>query len=290
MESSNNNAVVPVKPLNEEEALQLRQSLKRCSADTIEAALDFRRTGDATLLPRVIFGIIQRFLEPESRDRMNSGDLSLRLMDDLGVDSLTLMEMIVLVEETLHVSIDNEEMRDLRTLEDIQLFVVNKVKGLPVQKAKQFFAVQDLVELLPQNPPFLFLNEATLSPGSATGLYQITGDEYFLEGHFKGNRPVFPASLMLEALGQLAVLVLLAGKEPELEEGVDPESVFFASCNTVRCQRVCRPGDLLTLSVKPRRFRHPLAVFEGSIRCGDEKVAWVEELVLSFDRPKAEKA
>jgi hypothetical protein len=37
----------------------------------------------------------------------------------------------------------------------------------------------------------------------------------FLEGHFKEN-PVFPASIMIEALGQLCVFYLLKGDHPFL--------------------------------------------------------------------------
>ena len=54
-------------------------------------------------------------------------------------------------------------------------------------------------------PPFLFVREATLSSGWATGTYTITGEEAFRAGHFKDN-PIFPASIMLEALGPRAVM------------------------------------------------------------------------------------
>ena len=58
--------------------------------------------------------------------------------------------------------------------------------------------------------PFFFLEEVTIDGDEARGRYKITGNEYFLEGHFK-EQPVFPASIMIEALGQMCVFYLLQG-------------------------------------------------------------------------------
>lgn len=91
-----------------------------------------------------------------------------------------------------------------------------------------------------------------------------------------------PASIMLEALGQLAVLFLLEGMTPEPGKMVNPGTIFFTGCEGVRAHRVCRPGDILTLSIKPKRAKMPLATFEGSIRVGQEKAAIVEEITLTF--------
>jgi 3-hydroxymyristoyl/3-hydroxydecanoyl-(acyl carrier protein) dehydratase len=135
--------------------------------------------------------------------------------------------------------------------------------------------------VMPVQPPFLFINEAQIGATGAQGKYKITGQEFFLQGHFKNN-PVLPASIMLEALGQLAVLFLLEGSIGEGGRSVDATKVLFTSCEGVRCHRVCRPGDVLTLSVRPKRAKMPLATFEGSIRVGQEKAAVAEEITLTF--------
>ena len=135
---------------------------------------------------------------------------------------------------------------------------------------------------MPHQPPFLFLQEAALTEEGATGIYKITGSEFFLEGHFK-DRPVFPASIMLEALGQLGVFFLLRGDHEALSKAVNPEAVYFTSANGVRVQRICIPGDVLKLRVTPKRIRHPLATFEGQILTNSEKVAFAEEITLAFD-------
>jgi len=94
--------------------------------------------------------------------------------------------------------------------------------------------------------------------------------------------------MMLEALGQLAVLSIIEGMIPsEDSRPIDPKTIFFTSCEGVRCHRMCKPGDVLTLSVKPKRAKMPLATFEGSIRVGQEKAAIAEEITLTFGYAEA---
>ena len=45
---------------------------------------------------------------------------------------------------------------------------------------------------------------------------------------------------------------------------------------------MCKPGDVLSLSIKPKRLKSPLATFEGQIRVGQEKAAIAEEITLTF--------
>src|SRR5476649_803230 len=199
----------------------LRDTLMRCSPATIEAAIGFRRQGDARHLPPIIIGIVERFVEPDLRARLGTGDDDLRFVEDLGIDSLTMMEIVILVEEVVQLQIPNDDLRNLRTLSDVKTYIDCRARGLPPPKPSKFFAIEDLLAVMPVQPPFLFLNEASVSSASASGKYKITGQEFFLQGHFKDN-PVLPASIMLEALGQLAVLFLLEGTTAEPGKIVSP--------------------------------------------------------------------
>ena len=261
---------------------ELREQLKRCSPETVEAAVRFRRSGSTDQVGVIVLGVMERFVDPEVRPRLREGGDDLRVFDDLGIDSLTMVEVVMIVEEVLQFKINNEELRDLRTLGDIKTFIDCRLKGLPLPERPTHVHVAEILALMPQQPPFLFVQEATLRSDEARGTYKIAGDEFFLEGHFKNN-PVFPASIMLEALGQLAVLFLFKAKRAEITGPVSPARVFFTSCDGVRCQRVCRPHDVLTLVVKPKRIKHPLALFQGHITCGSERVAFAEEICLTFD-------
>lgn len=269
------------KPFAPEDEATLRESLKRCSPSTFEAAVQFRKTGNPEHVPAVVIGVIERFVEPDLRTKLKDADDDLRLIEDLGIDSLTMMEIVILVEDVLQMSINNDELRNLRTVGDVKTFIDCKIRGLPLPKPTKFLPIEHIGAVMPIQPPFLFLNEASVSSLAANGKYKITGQEFFLQGHFKDN-PVMPASIMLEALGQLAVLYLLEGHIPDPGKAVNPAQIFFTGCEGVRAHRQCRPGEILTLSIKPKRNKLPLATFEGAIRVGQEKAVIVEEISLLF--------
>jgi 3-hydroxyacyl-[acyl-carrier-protein] dehydratase len=260
---------------------ELRESLKRCPEQAVEAAIHFQRTRDPALVPLIVMGIIERFVEPDTRGVVREARDNTRLMEDLAIDSLLMVEIVMLVEETLGVHIENEELRNLRNIGDLKAYLDAKVQGLPVPSKKNVLNLAQVAACMPHQPPFLFLQEARINGETAEGTFHISGDEVFFEGHFPAN-PVFPASLMVEALGQLAVLFMLQSEHPAFEGVVDPTSIFFVSCDGVRCHKVCRPGDTLMLQVRMRKVHEPIAQFEGTITCNGHRVAKAEEISLTY--------
>ena len=104
-------------------------------------------------------------------------------------------------------------------------------------------------DVIAHRPPFLFVDEITaLQPGlSATGLWRLTGDEWFFAGHFPG-RPTLPGVLMCEAIAQVGAIAVLtddrfAGKLP-----------LFGGLDGARFRRQVVPGDTLELSVELGRM------------------------------------
>ena len=260
----------------------LKDLLKRCPPGTFEAAVAFRKNKDASYVEKIVMGIIDRHLEPDQREILANSDDMLRMYEDLGMDSLTMLEIVMLVEQTLEVSIDNEELRDLRTVGDVKAYLHAKAKGEEPPSRAKTYRIEEIAALMPHREPFLFLESVSINGDEALGSYRISGNEYFLEGHFKEN-PVFPASIMIEALGQLCVFFLLKGENVALKEKVDPNTIFFTSCDGVKCRRICKPGDVLSMKVKVGRIRHPLACFQGEITVNKEKTSTAEEIKLAFD-------
>lgn len=109
-------------------AEELRDSLKRCRPEVIASAIEFRETKNPHLLPLIVTGVVERFVEPEQRHLLRNGNSSLKLSEDLGLDSLTLMEIVLLTEDVFHITITSEEMRGLCTLGQVTEFIVSKVK------------------------------------------------------------------------------------------------------------------------------------------------------------------
>ena len=270
----------------EEDIQQLRTALKRCSPETIEAAILFRTTGDLSALPAVVYGIIERHLDPEKESSLKTADDNTRLIEDLGIDSLTLLEIVLTIEEAVGISIENEELRSIRTLGEVKTFIEQKISGTsakPAEAAKKItrYDRAELISHLPQQPPFLFLNEAEIEGDTVRAKYKVSGDEAFLEGHFKDN-PVMPASIVFEAIGQAACLWVLQGASEEVRAGLQTNEVLFASMEEAYFYRRARPGDLIEMEATLVRLRPPLAIFRGGATLGGQKLAQIENLKLAF--------
>jgi 3-hydroxyacyl-[acyl-carrier-protein] dehydratase len=143
------------------------------------------------------------------------------------------------------------------------------------------FDQEQIALALPQQPPFLFLQGAKIKGEAATGVYTISGEEPILKGHFK-DAMVLPASIMIEALGQLASLFILKSDRPEFESAKIEGKAWFSSADAIRCQRICYPGDVLTMQVQLLRAHPPLATFSGSINVDGQRTASVGEMTLAF--------
>ncbi len=123
-------------------------------------------------------------------------------------------------------------------------------------------------DILPHRAPFIFVDELTaLEAGhSARGLWHLSGEEQFFEGHFPG-RPTLPGVLMCEAIAQLGAIAVLtderyAGKLP-----------LFGGLDKARFRRQAGPGDTLELQVEMTRLSaragkgNGRAVVDGRLAC-----------------------
>lgn len=108
---------------------ELRKALRHCSPSTCEAAIQFRRHGQPADLYAIVYGVIERYVEPDLRHRMREAHGDLRLAEDLGLDSLTLMQIVFRLEEVLVISIRDEELRQFRTLGEIRRLIERTVAG-----------------------------------------------------------------------------------------------------------------------------------------------------------------
>jgi 3-hydroxyacyl-[acyl-carrier-protein] dehydratase len=117
----------PAPAFTAEDDAHLLDALKRCSPSTREAAREFRKTGSADCLPAIVNGLIEHYVDPDVRAKLSRSDDRLRLVEDLAIDSLTMLEIVFLAEDVLQISIDNEEIRPFRTVGDIKAFLAAKL-------------------------------------------------------------------------------------------------------------------------------------------------------------------
>ena len=118
-----------------EDDAHLRDTLKRFPLSTREAACEFRRTGSLEQLPAIVQGLIEHYVERDARAKLKRPDDGLRLIEDLAIDSLTMLEIVFLAEDVLQISIDNEELRPFRTVGDVKAFLASKLGAGGAQAA-----------------------------------------------------------------------------------------------------------------------------------------------------------
>jgi acyl carrier protein len=117
-------------PINDD---ALQDALKRCSPATVEAARLYRSTGNAEHVQTIVRGVVARFVEPNQRARLAGPTENLRLSEDLGLDSLTLMELVMFAEDVLPISIDNNKLTHVRTLGDLQRLIADALPRSPAE-------------------------------------------------------------------------------------------------------------------------------------------------------------
>ena len=67
---------------------------------------------------------------------------------------------------------------------------------------------EEIKKIIPYTEPFLFVDEAEIvSENEISGSYQTRADDYYFKGHFVDFK-IMPGVLILEALGQLATILL----------------------------------------------------------------------------------
>ncbi len=268
--------------LDEKTLTDLKEGLRRCNAATVEAAIRFRENGDSSAIPTIVYGLIERYQPSTSTVRLADANDETRLVEDLGLDSLTLLELVLSIEEVLQLRIENEELKAIRTVGQMKKFLEDKINGARSTPATEPYNRDRIALVLPQQPPFLFLDTAELNGEILTATYTIKGDEFFLEGHFRGD-PIFPASILFEALGQAACLWVLERGPQALGKPIPSNQLFFASLDGAHVYRKARPQERLSLEVKLTRLREPLAIFQGRVTtAAGDRVAQVDRLVLAF--------
>lgn len=138
--------------------------------------------------------------------------------------------------------------------------------------------INRILEYLPHRYPFLLVDRVLdwTSGQSIRGLKNVTINEPFFPGHFPGT-PIMPGVLMIEAMAQLAgVLVFASAGERPGENQI----YYLAGVDKARFKRPVTPGDQLIMEAELLTQRRTLSKF--AVRATvDEQLACAAEIMCA---------
>jgi 3-hydroxyacyl-[acyl-carrier-protein] dehydratase len=109
--------------------------------------------------------------------------------------------------------------------------------------------ILEIMERLPHRYPFLLVDRILeLEENRVLGLKNVTFNEPFFQGHFP-QEPVMPGVLILEAMGQVAAMMVLH------LPGSESLAPYLTGVEHAKFRRPVRPGDQLITEAKAERFR-----------------------------------
>lgn len=109
-------------PPTDEQVEEIRRSFRRCREGTSDAILELHRTGNLDLIPTIVRGIVWRYVNKDVQPVVEQATED-RLLSSLGIDSLTMMEVVLDIQDALDLVIEDSDLRHMRTIGDVINFL-----------------------------------------------------------------------------------------------------------------------------------------------------------------------
>ena len=111
------------------------------------------------------------------------------------------------------------------------------------------YDIQKIMSFLPHRYPFLLVDRILeIDEKHAVGIKNVTINEPFFQGHFP-NEPVMPGVLVLEAMGQVAAMMMSA------KPGSENLITFLTGVEKAKFRKPVKPGDQLVTTAEMIRLR-----------------------------------
>lgn len=119
--------------------------------------------------------------------------------------------------------------------------------------------INEIMSIIPHRYPFLLIDRVTSLTlnESIIGIKNVTINEPQFTGHFP-DRPVMPGVLIIEAMAQLAAV--LVAKSMDTTKG---KEVFFMSIEEAKFRKIVEPGDTIIMHANIIQNRGPVWKFKA---------------------------
>jgi UDP-3-O-[3-hydroxymyristoyl] N-acetylglucosamine deacetylase/3-hydroxyacyl-[acyl-carrier-protein] dehydratase len=149
----------------------------------------------------------------------------------------------------------------------------------PVLNAETVLMIEEIQNLLPHRYPFALVDRIIeYVPGKkAVGLKNVTINEPHFQGHFPG-RPIMPGVLIVEAMAQVASVLLLRMPGNEGKIG------YFLSANNVKWRKPVLPGDVLMIETEVLKAKRGIGQAVGRCSVNGQVVSEADLMFSIMDR------
>lgn len=135
--------------------------------------------------------------------------------------------------------------------------------------------IKEIQELIPHRYPFLLVDrvlEIDFEKKRIVGQKNVSMNDWFFQGHFP-KEPIMPGVLQIEALAQLAAILIAKSGNTQLN--------VLAGIREAKFRRAVRPGDVLMLEIDVIHLSKLGGKVSGRALV-DGKVTAQAEIVSSF--------
>ena len=138
--------------------------------------------------------------------------------------------------------------------------------------------IMAVMKILPHRFPFLMVDKVLKIEGNKiTALKNVTVNEPYFQGHF-GDHPIMPGVLQLEAIAQVAGILMLKQAENF------GKLAYFMSAESVKWRKPVRPGDSVIIEVELTKSRGKIGKAKGTCLVDNEPVSEAEVTFVLIDR------
>jgi len=159
-------------------------------------------------------------------------------------------------------------------------FVSSVLRALKKEKGPEdYLDIHEIQRILPHRYPFLLVDRilSLEEDGRIVGVKNVSYNEHFFQGHYP-DYPIMPGMLQLEALAQVAGVLLLKTLEHT------GKVAMLVSMDSVRLRRPVLPGDQLTLEAEAVRVRSSYAQVNVRATVGSEVACEAEMKFMMVEK------